>query len=135
MTMSRALKLHPTHPSLYILAASHELTHLSSSAARTLLQRGLRLNPESVNLWCEYVKMELGFVESLRRRWELLGVDKERLQAGGDSEMVDEDGANVEHELQQERARKEILSGALAKAVIDNAIECMCIVQFYYHEQ
>ena len=74
--------------------------------------------------------MELGFVESLRRRWELLGVDKERLQAGGDSEMVDEDGANVEHELQQERARKEILSGALAKAVIDNAIECMCIVQF-----
>ena len=130
MTMSRALKLHPTHPSLYILAASHELTHLSSSAARTLLQRGLRLNPESVNLWCEYMKMELGFVESLRRRWELLGVDKGRLQAGGDSEMVDEDGANVEHELQQERARKEILSGALAKAVIDNAIECMCIVQF-----
>ena len=135
MAMPRALKLHPTHPSLYILAASHELTHLSSSAARTLLQRGLRLNPESVNLWCEYVKMELGFVESLRRRWELLGVDKERLQAGGDSEMVDEDGANVEHELQQERARKEILSGALAKAVIDNAIECMCIVQFQYHEQ
>ncbi|KAG5730827.1 U3 small nucleolar RNA-associated protein 6, partial [Termitomyces sp. T112] len=67
---ARALQLHPNQPALYILAASHELNHQSPSSARTLLQRGIRLNAESIELWREYVKMELGFVESLRRRWE-----------------------------------------------------------------
>ena len=65
--------MHPNVPSLYVLAASHELDHLSPSAARTLLQRGLRLNADSVEMWREYVRMELGFVESLRRRWSVLG--------------------------------------------------------------
>ena len=58
-----------------MLAASHELEHLSPTAARALLQRGLRLNADSVEMWREYVRMELGFVESLRRRWTVLGID------------------------------------------------------------
>ena len=70
----RALQLHPNTPALYILAASHELSHLSPSAARTLLQRGLRLNADSVDMWREYVRMELGFIEGLRRRWDVLGI-------------------------------------------------------------
>ncbi|KAE9408552.1 hypothetical protein BT96DRAFT_662460 [Gymnopus androsaceus JB14] len=72
---ARALQLHPNVPALYILAASHELDHLSPSTARTLLQRGIRLNSDSVEMWVEYVKMELGFVESLRRRWQVLGIN------------------------------------------------------------
>ncbi|KAJ3758844.1 U3 snoRNP protein [Lentinula raphanica] len=71
---ARALQLHPDVPTLYILAASHELDHLSPSSARSLLQRGIRLNSKSVEMWTEYVKMELGFVESLRRRWDVLGI-------------------------------------------------------------
>lgn len=70
----RALQLHPNKPALYIIAASHELDHLSPSAARTLLQRGIRMNPESIDMWREYVRMELGFIESLRRRWDILGI-------------------------------------------------------------
>ncbi|KAJ3727158.1 U3 small nucleolar RNA-associated protein 6-domain-containing protein [Lentinula raphanica] len=69
-----ALQLHPHVPTLYILAASHELDLRSPSTARTLLQRGIRLNEKSVEMWTEYVRMELGFVESLRRRWGVLGI-------------------------------------------------------------
>ena len=32
------------------------------------------MNPESIELWVEYVKMELGWVETLRRRWDVLGL-------------------------------------------------------------
>ncbi|KAF9474566.1 hypothetical protein BDN70DRAFT_815448, partial [Pholiota conissans] len=69
---ARALQMHPNKPALFILAAGHELEHHSPSAARMLLQRGLRLNGESMELWREYLKMELGFIESLRRRWDVL---------------------------------------------------------------
>jgi len=72
------LQLHPNEPGLYILAASHELAHGSDSGARTLLQRGIRLNEESINLWKEYVKMEMGFIEKMRRRWSVLGIKKEK---------------------------------------------------------
>ncbi|CAI5461649.1 unnamed protein product [Closterium sp. Yama58-4] len=43
-TMARALQLHPTEPSLWLYAASYEFTHrMNAPAARTLLQRGLRM--------------------------------------------------------------------------------------------
>jgi len=54
-------------------------------------------------MWTEYVKMELGFVESLRRRWEVLGID---VSSGADSDDV---------------AKEEIMKGAIVKSVISSA--------------
>lgn len=71
----RALQLHPNVPALYILGAAHEVENQSPSAARTLLQRGLRVNKESIELWTEYVRMEIGFAETMGRRWSVLGID------------------------------------------------------------
>ena len=71
----RALQLHPNVPALYILGAAQELENQSPTAARTLLQRGLRLNKESAELWTEYVRMELGYAETVRRRWSVLGIE------------------------------------------------------------
>ncbi|TFK54305.1 hypothetical protein OE88DRAFT_1625427 [Heliocybe sulcata] len=143
---ARALQLHLTHPPLYVLAAQHELSRLSPSAARTLLQRGIRMNPESVDMWREYLKMEMGWVESVRRRWSVLGLDtkgKGREKRGisrvlaGDSEDVgagfglDEDGMDVDGEGEKERgdeneeARRQILDGAIVKAVISNAVKAL----------
>jgi len=76
----RALQLHPNVPALYILGASHEVDNQSPSAARTLLQRGLRLNQESIELWTEYVRMEIGFAETVGRRWSVLGIDAKEEQ-------------------------------------------------------
>ncbi|THH15630.1 hypothetical protein EW146_g4874 [Bondarzewia mesenterica] len=128
---ARALQLHPKTPALYILAASHELEHLSPSAARTLLQRGIRLNPDSVEMWREYVKMELGFVEGMRRRWDLLGIKldakgkgKERdadIDRGDDGEQEHAEAMDVDDEVDGDAARQEIMNGVIVKSVISSA--------------
>ncbi|KLO16918.1 hypothetical protein SCHPADRAFT_937468 [Schizopora paradoxa] len=131
---ARALQLHPNSPSLYILAASHELDHLSHSAARVLLQRGIRLNPESIDLWREYLKMELGFVESLRRRWEVLGLD-----ANAPDSPPEQPNDNTDDPMDtttpdvddSEKARKEVLQGALAKAVMTSAVKAKPIPELF----
>jgi U3 small nucleolar RNA-associated protein 6 len=116
----RALQLHPNTPALYILAAAHELEHLSPAAARTLLQRGLRLNAESVPLWAEYVKMELGFAESLRRRWAVLGISTGGAAGEAGREQVDTD---LDAQAEADLARQEILKGAIAKSAIASAVK------------
>ena len=132
------MQLHPNTSSLYILAASHELDLLSPAAARTLLQRGLRLNADSVDLWREYVKMELGFVESIRRRWEVLGISIDASAKGkgkqaedvmevdsadnGDTERPTVD-TDKDAQAEADMARREILEGAIVKSVIVNAVK------------
>lgn len=138
---ARALQLHPNTPALYILAASHELEHLSPSAARTLLQRGIRLNPDSVEMWREYVKMELGFVEGLRRRWELLGIqldskgkgkdvrrtmDLDGAHDGGDEEDQNRsEGMDVDEDINGDAAKHEIMEGIIVKSVISSAVKAL----------
>lgn len=123
----RALQMHPNCPQLYIMAASHELNQQSHSAARVLLQRGIRMNSDNVDLWTEYVKMELGFAELLRRRWAVLGLHKEETDrvVGQDDEQqgLDIDQALPEDE-EDEGVRREILNGALVREVINNAVKC-----------
>lgn len=139
-----ALQLHPHVPSFYILAASHELSHMSPSAARSLLQRGLRLNSDSVDMWREYIRMELGFVEGMRRRWNVLGintVEDEKAQVGkrvepdidmvGDGEplVIDEQREKPPDEViavekggdEGEAARKAIMDGAIVKSALSSA--------------
>lgn len=139
-----ALQLHPHVPSFYILAASHELSHMSPSAARSLLQRGLRLNSDSVDMWKEYIRMELGFIEGMRRRWNVLGIntkEDERAQVGKGIEpdidmdvdeqtvVIDEQRENPPDEViaaekggdEGEAARKAIMDGAIVKSALSSA--------------
>jgi U3 small nucleolar RNA-associated protein 6 len=125
------MQLHPNTPALYVLAAQHELEHggANHAAARALLQRGLRLNADSAELWAEYVRMELSFVEAVRRRWSVLGIsvvsdnddkrDEEAAAAEEEKGMdVDDDGKE-----EADAARREILEGGIVKSVITNAVE------------
>lgn len=126
------MQLHPNVPSLYIIAAQHELSHLSPSAARVLLQRGIRLNAESVDMWTEYVKFELSFVESMRRRWDVLGIDVNGKGKGKAQESGEEMNEGEVEQLQTEadsegdeaeQARREIMQGAILKSVMSNAVK------------
>ncbi|GJJ06373.1 hypothetical protein Clacol_000564 [Clathrus columnatus] len=119
---ARAIQLHPTTPSLYIYAANHELrTNGSPAAGRALLQRGIRLNKESVLLWSEYVKFELGFVELLRRRWYVLG-----LNGGKETQVEEEEEVAIRsEEKESEEAQKEIMKGAIVKAIMAEAIKAI----------
>ncbi|PPQ89504.1 hypothetical protein CVT25_012176 [Psilocybe cyanescens] len=126
---ARALQLHPNKPALFILAASHELDHQSPSAARMLLQRGIRLNPESLDMWKEYVKMELGFVESLRRRWDVLGIQvsnekedpSQHILGERISEEKDENAAKMDAEYEGDEARRKVMEGTIVESVISSA--------------
>ncbi|KIM29138.1 hypothetical protein M408DRAFT_8499 [Serendipita vermifera MAFF 305830] len=110
--VAKALKLHPSSIPLYILAAQHELDQSLPSAARNLLQRGIRINNTSIDLWCEYVKMELGWCEFLKRRWETLGIRP--------TEDSLEDTTS-----DADSARKDVLNGAIVKEVLSNALQAL----------
>jgi U3 small nucleolar RNA-associated protein 6 len=85
-------------------------------------------------MWTEYVKMELGFIESLRRRWDVLGIDVGKGDKGKDREQEididmddDETGVDLDAkdavEEEDESARNEIMEGAIVKAAISNAAQ------------
>ncbi|KAI9488103.1 U3 small nucleolar RNA-associated protein 6-domain-containing protein [Zychaea mexicana] len=76
-----ALQYHPRKPELWILAASWEFEdNANPAAARVLMQRALRLNPDSESLWHEYFRLELLYVEKIKMRRRLLGVDEKSLE-------------------------------------------------------
>ncbi|KAI3597017.1 u3 small nucleolar rna-associated protein 6 [Moniliophthora roreri] len=137
--IARALQLHANTPSLYIIAAQHELSHLSPSTARSLLQRGIRLNPDNIEIWREYVKMELAFIESLRRRWDVLGIknekgkEKEKLldiaegSDAGDLTITEGDPSLDEGTT----ARQEILDGVIVKTVISSAVRALPKIELF----
>lgn len=162
---ARALSLHPNNVPLWLAAAAHELNdNASTTAARSLLQRALRLNrlpwksasssdvaslssstskrtsngdssesnkrprhdsPSTSNsgdisrqsivsgpatlklssreadllrLWVEYIRMELVFIERLRRRWLVLGLEWNDDQVPNDANL---DTSNDTAEAQQ----------------------------------
>jgi U3 small nucleolar RNA-associated protein 6 len=91
-------------------------------------------------MWREYVKMELGFIEGLRRRWDVLGISisedgkgKEKatempmdLDGGGTviAEMHDSEAQGSE----EDSIRKAVMGGAIVKSVISSAASCECLV-------
>lgn len=114
---ARAVQLHPRTPALYVLAAAHELAHGGIGAARTLLLRGIRLNADSTEMWREYVRLELGFVEAVRRRWGVLGITLESDDGEEEGERVD----RAEEQAMGDTARREIMDGAIVRQAIDSA--------------
>lgn len=74
--LTKALQLHPAASGLWSYAAAWEFEHNSNAAAaRTLMQRGLRMCKTSHQLWLEYFRMELMYAHKLRTRRRILGLD------------------------------------------------------------
>ncbi|XP_069125423.1 U3 small nucleolar RNA-associated protein 6 homolog [Argopecten irradians] len=73
---TRMLQVHTRKPDLWITAAKWEFEdNLNHENARHLLQKGLRFNPASKQLWLEYYRMELLFAEKLRKRKQIMEAD------------------------------------------------------------
>eukprot|EP00250_Pteridium_aquilinum_P015246 c22471_g1_i2 orf=145-2082(+) len=90
--LTKVLRLHPTVPGVWIYAAAWEFEHNADiTAARALMQRGLRICSESEKLWLEYFRMELVYAERLKANSFNPVVEKKNANAGhnGDEE---EDG-------------------------------------------
>jgi U3 small nucleolar RNA-associated protein 6 len=79
---TEALQVHPRNVGLWIEAASHEFfghregqkVHGGGAiqSARVLMQRGLRINSKSQDLWIQYFCLELHYLQKLRGRREIL---------------------------------------------------------------
>eukprot|EP00978_Attheya_sp_CCMP212_P027549 scaffold92334_cov29-Attheya_sp.AAC.1 len=85
---AEALQVHPRCITLWIEAASHEffdnITDASNEgglagggsirSARILLQRGLRLNPHSQELWLQYFSLEFHYIQKITGRRNVLAL-------------------------------------------------------------
>ncbi|PKC59348.1 hypothetical protein RhiirA1_493130 [Rhizophagus irregularis] len=93
------LQLHPTNPMFWIMASKYEYEiNTNIMSARVFLQRGLRLNHDSHQLWHQYFKLELIYVEKIKARRKILGISNNK-----DDESNDEpnDESNVERKDSQ----------------------------------
>lgn len=100
----RALQLHPNCAALWIYAAAWEFEHNHNAvAARSLMQRGLRMCKNDPLLWLEYFRMELLYAGRLFARRKVLGLEENAM----------------------DNATRSLLSGAVAKVVYTNATQVM----------
>ncbi|ODV96748.1 hypothetical protein PACTADRAFT_39661 [Pachysolen tannophilus NRRL Y-2460] len=91
---SRLLQLQPRNADAWISAAKYEFEDQSNAkTARVLLQRGLRFNSDSLDLWLNYCKFELSYVSKLLARRKVLGLITERQQL---ENLKDEEAAKRE---------------------------------------
>lgn len=75
--LAQAIRLHPRVPGIWIYAAAWEFNHnLNVAATRALMQAGLRTCPDSEDLWVEYLRMELTYLNKLKARKVALGEDE-----------------------------------------------------------
>ncbi|CAL9137932.1 unnamed protein product [Musa acuminata var. zebrina] len=79
--LAQAIRYHPKVPGLWIYAAAWEFDqNLNVAAARALMQSGLRTCSSSEDLWIEYLRMELTYLNKLKARKIALGEDVKLLQ-------------------------------------------------------
>lgn len=75
--LAKLIRFHPKVPGVWIYAAAWEFDHnLNVAAARALMQEGLRVCPTSEDLWVEYLRMELTYINKLKARKVALGEDE-----------------------------------------------------------
>ena len=78
----KALSLHPSNVNFWLQASIHELeSNGNSHSARVLLQRGLRTNKKSSELWLRYFDLELWNALRLIERKKILDIGEEEEEA------------------------------------------------------
>ncbi|XP_049852226.1 U3 small nucleolar RNA-associated protein 6 homolog [Schistocerca gregaria] len=82
-----AISLHPKYPPFWIAAACWEYFRNDNIlAARTLLQRGNRFNPDSEEIYLEYARLELAYRQKIQIRIQWFGVDESKLKSSEGTE-------------------------------------------------
>ncbi|KAL0798352.1 hypothetical protein Bca101_053527 [Brassica carinata] len=147
--LAQVIRFHPKVAEVWIYAAAWEFDrNLNVAAARALMQNGLRVCPSSEDLWVEYLRMELTYLNKLKARRVALGEgegslvrekksvedeqwkaeNKELFMSLDDKEEKDkdEDGSGVDEEDGNERVDvfKEKGSNVL-QAIYGGAIEAL----------
>lgn len=125
--LAQAIRFHPNVPGLWIYAAAWEFDqNLNVTAARAHMQRALRVCPKSEDLWVEYVRMELTYINKLKARKVALGEGKSTLSQAP---------KNVEEEKWKEEnqdlfmildAGKQDQNGSVSEEEKENEADTLC---------
>ena len=152
--LARAISLHPTNASIWLLAIRFEADGTGPQAkeggigggnidaARKLAMRALRFmkgakDEDGQKIWLEWTRLEISFVERMRKRWEILGIGdamtgKANMDVDGkdgeveelpepESQVEDVDAAEEDVSVAQNQGKNAVLDGAIVKAVLENA--------------
>lgn len=115
--LAKSLQMHPRCVQLWIMAAGWEWKENSNvSAARVLMQRGLRLNSDSEDLWIEYFKLEWLFLIKILERQKILGVAPQNQQ---DAVSINEDSVDLSNLPDSDDQPKETENNQSASAFTD----------------
>lgn len=164
--LARAISLHPTKADIWLLAIRFEADGTGPNAreggigggnidaARKLVMRALRFmraapKEEALKIWLEWIRLEISFMERMRKRWEILGikdamsgeqnVKTDEMDVDGDAaalpaadadlvseakevEALAKTAGDVQHSARQ--GEHAVLKGAIVKVVITNAFAC-----------
>ncbi len=95
-SIGSAVLLFPLVADLWILAADWEFSNdCNMVAARSLMLRGIRSNPQSTKLWLEYFRLELMYLAKIRARLDLV---KHKEQEDKVVVNIDDDEADLDSE-------------------------------------
>ncbi|KAF8094345.1 hypothetical protein N665_0365s0031 [Sinapis alba] len=127
--LAEVIRFHPKVAEVWIYAAAWEFDrNLNVAAARALMQNGLRVCPNSEDLWVEYLRMELTYLNKLKARRVALGEgegslvrdkksvedeqwkdeNKELFMSLDDKEEKDKDGSGVDDDEDDEDANERV---------------------------
>lgn len=77
--LTAAIRLHCTKPVLWLYAAKYTLEMESDmNGARSYMQRGTRFCTQTKDLWVEYAKLEMIYLQRIALRRRILGLDVDR---------------------------------------------------------
>ena len=106
---ARAIQLHPRRSEIWMLAANWEWEENGSvTAARTLLQRALRLNADARPLWLHYFTLELMFLVKIMERQSILGIAREDDAHASASASSSDNEQDQESDEEQEMDRRSV---------------------------
>ncbi|RDD44015.1 U3 small nucleolar RNA-associated protein 6-like protein [Trichoplax sp. H2] len=104
---SRMLQAHPYRSEFWILAAKWEFEdNKDIDNARRIMQLAIRRNSTSKSLWPEYFRLELLYVDKMRKRRQVLNISEPNQDDSG--EMSDEFFANKIADVVYQNAVKAI---------------------------
>ena len=143
ITMTKALRMLPTDPELWIMAGKRSAQNGDMGTARAFFMRGCRFCNKDGRLWIEYARSEMEWLEKMeKKKGSKMGSDPLRsekqqdddylqIAAGSDEDDEDEDTGMVlpeppktqenviDRKVAKELASNPALDGAIPMAIFD----------------
>ncbi|KAI1803545.1 U3 small nucleolar RNA-associated protein 6-domain-containing protein [Daldinia bambusicola] len=88
--ISRALRMHPAKPELWVMAGRRSATNGDMQAARDFFMRGTRFCTKDATIWLEYTKCEMEWLEKM---------DAKRGKKGGAKRAIQEQAEQSDDEI------------------------------------